>query len=250
MVAHSSINDDIDYATKWWSSYSTRNYTDMAKAQTTYDNYIGDVFGKPKRMARSASMTNLTYIKDAVHEYPIKRSDSISSLAPSLALPQDLRDPQRIVHTTHVYKPLISDWYNKSYGKAYHKDTLESLNKPLYRKDTGVTYYSSHVPYYTLQTKRIFNEQRDRQKKSYLNGSCDYMKNYVSARLKADDFAQRFVHTAYEARYIQDHAFNRHFMFGERVYIPHAPSNPYAYINARHDRNIFKTTGRYNFFKY
>ncbi|KIH62080.1 hypothetical protein ANCDUO_07636 [Ancylostoma duodenale] len=56
-----------------------------------YDNYITDVWIKPKQLARSASFTNLTYVKETIHDYPIRKSDSVSTLAPSLALPQYCR---------------------------------------------------------------------------------------------------------------------------------------------------------------
>uniref|UniRef100_A0A0K0DM92 KTSC domain-containing protein n=1 Tax=Angiostrongylus cantonensis TaxID=6313 RepID=A0A0K0DM92_ANGCA len=69
----------------------SRNYVERARAQNMYNNYITDVWVKPKALARSASFTNLTYVKEAVHDYPILRSDSVSSLAPSLALPQYYR---------------------------------------------------------------------------------------------------------------------------------------------------------------
>lgn len=49
-----------------------RKYTDLAKAQTAFSNIIGEVWSKPKRMVRSASYTNLTYYKEAQHDYPIK----------------------------------------------------------------------------------------------------------------------------------------------------------------------------------
>lgn len=108
---------------------SRRKYTDLAKAQTAFSNIIGEVWSKPKRMVRSASYTNLTYYKEAQHDYPIKvvgvghsppdcddnrkcfqKSPSVSSLAPSLALPQYYRQAERIVHTERVYKPFIYDW--------------------------------------------------------------------------------------------------------------------------------------------
>uniref|UniRef100_A0AC35TYP5 Uncharacterized protein n=1 Tax=Rhabditophanes sp. KR3021 TaxID=114890 RepID=A0AC35TYP5_9BILA len=247
MVRGTQINDDIDYTTKWWSSYGTKNYTDMAKAQTTFDSYIGDVYSKPKRYARSASMTNLTYIKEAVHELPIKRSPSVSSLAPSLALAQDMRQAKRYVNSTYVYKPVIHTWYNNSYSPAKWRDTQVAMSKPIHNRDTGVSVRSSHVPYYTFQTKRIFDHEREKSKKSYLTGSYEYMNRYVSARLKADDFAGRFVHTAYDARKSGQHAVDRHYTFDNSVFIPHAYGNPHSYNNAKFSRSMYKTIGRYNF---
>jgi hypothetical protein len=113
------IDDDVAVATKWWNDYPHSRYTDLAKAETCFSNMISSVWSRPKRLGRSASYTNLTYIKEAVHDYPIKRSTSISSLAPSLGLlPQYDRQAERIVHTLPVYKPLIYDWYNKAYNTA------------------------------------------------------------------------------------------------------------------------------------
>ena len=40
-----------------------RRYTNLTRAQNTFDSYVTDVWSKPKRLARSASYTNLTYIK-------------------------------------------------------------------------------------------------------------------------------------------------------------------------------------------
>ncbi|PIO60398.1 hypothetical protein TELCIR_18103 [Teladorsagia circumcincta] len=52
---------------------------------------------------------------------------------------------------------------------------------------------------------------------SYLRESQKYMDRYVGARLKADDYANRFAYSAYEWRKPQDHAFNRHFMYDQGV---------------------------------
>ncbi|KHJ94760.1 hypothetical protein OESDEN_05309 [Oesophagostomum dentatum] len=133
-----------------------KNYVERARAQNMYDNYIIDIWIKPKQLARSASFTNLTYIKDAVHDYPIKRSPSVSSLSPSHALPVYCREAQRIVHTVPVYKPHIHNWYNSSYSVARFKDTHEIINRPYRPAVHYINPMSSHVPYYTFQTQRIF----------------------------------------------------------------------------------------------
>uniref|UniRef100_A0A7E4V8W2 Uncharacterized protein n=1 Tax=Panagrellus redivivus TaxID=6233 RepID=A0A7E4V8W2_PANRE len=244
MVRGSDVSDDIDLATKWWVDYPRGRYTDMARAQDTYSSMIDNVWSKPKRLGRSASFTNLTYIKETQHDYPIKRSDSISSLAPSLALPQYCREAERIVHTVPVYKPLIHNWYNNAYSTARFNDTHREIARP-YKPAPTYTYtpLSSHVPHYTLQTKRIFFEQRHQS--SYLRGSQAYLDKYVHARLKADDFAQQYVHTAYEWRKPQDYSFNRHFMMGSSVYVPHAPGLPHSYNDAQALRRMHKLTGRY-----
>ena len=118
MVRATELLDEIDLASKWWTDYPTGKYTDYARAQDTFSSMIDNVWSKPKRLGRSASYTNLTYVREAQHDYPIKRSPSVSSLAPSLALPQYYREAERIVHTTPVYKPYINEWYNKAYSTA------------------------------------------------------------------------------------------------------------------------------------
>ncbi|KAK6022040.1 hypothetical protein OSTOST_12274 [Ostertagia ostertagi] len=187
-----------------------------------YSNYITDIWVKPKQLARSASFTHLTYIKEAVHDYPIKKSDSVSTLAPSLALPQYCREAQRIVHTAPVYKPHVHNWYNNSYS-----DTHDIINRPYRPSINYMTPLSSHVPYYTFQTRRIFFDEKMKNNASYLRESQKYLDRYVGARLKADDYANRFAYSAYEWRKPQDHAFNRHFIEAQRivhtapVYKPH-----------------------------
>ncbi|KAI1725133.1 29kDa protein from Anisakis simplex [Ditylenchus destructor] len=254
MPRYSSIGDDVDVTTKWWSDYPTQKYTNLAKAQSCFDSLIGNIWSKPKRLCRSASYTNLTYIKEAQHDYPIKRSPSVSSLAPSLALPIHHRQAERIVHTAPVYKPFIYDWYNNAYSTSRFVDTQRELLRPGPKLHETRPYRcyeptprASHVPYYTFQTKRLFFEERAQPYKSYLRGSQNYLDKYVSQRTKSDDFANRFVHSAYEWHKPHDHAFNRHFMYGEKVYVPHAPSTPHSYNNAQPLRKIYKTTGRFRF---
>jgi hypothetical protein len=57
-----------------YANHRSRKYTDMARAQNCFSNLIGEVWSKPKRLVRSASYTNLTYYKEAQHDYPIKVS--------------------------------------------------------------------------------------------------------------------------------------------------------------------------------
>ena len=246
MTRYHSIDDDVQVATKWWSDYPTQKYTDLAKAQTCFSSLINEVWSKPKRLGRSASYTNLTYYKEAQHDYPIKRSPSVSSLAPSLALPIYHRQAERIVHTAPIYKPFINNWYNNAYSTSRFVDTQREIQRPRLKLFEPLK-YSSYVPYYSNQTARIFNEERLIPYKSYLLGSQRYLDKYVSARTRADDFAQRFSYSAYEWRKPQDHSFNRNFMYGERVYVPHARGNPHSYNDAQALRKLYKTTGRFRF---
>uniref|UniRef100_A0A8R1TS78 Uncharacterized protein n=2 Tax=Onchocerca TaxID=6281 RepID=A0A8R1TS78_ONCVO len=247
MTRAQSTADDVDTATKWWNDYPTSRYIDLARPETTFQNYMSNVWSKPKQIARSASYTNLTYIKEAEHDFPIRRSTSISSLAPSLALPQHYRQAERFIDTTRVYQPRIYNWYNNSYSKARWIDTHETIAKPLRRPSFEPMPYSSNVPYYTFQTKRIFFKERMEPLKSYIAESQKYLDRYVSARLKADDFAQQYAYTSYDWRYPQDHAFNRHFMYGGGVYMPHAPRIPHSYNDAQALRKLYITTGRFRF---
>ncbi|PAV55824.1 hypothetical protein WR25_21533 [Diploscapter pachys] len=247
LTAARFAKDDVDAATKWWQDYPRTNYVERAKAQDLYDGYISSVWTKPKQIARSASYTNLTYIKDAVHDYPIKRSDSISSLAPSLALPQYCREAQRIVHTTPVYKPSVHNWYNSNYSVARYNDTHNEINKPYKPILHYIHESSSHVPYYTFQTKRIFFDERQRNNCSYLKESQKYLDRYVGARLKADDYANRFAYSAYEWRKPQDHSFNRHFMYDQGVSVSTPTGNPVSFYDKQAMRRLYKLTGRFYF---
>nr|CDJ87831.1 unnamed protein product [Haemonchus contortus] len=250
--------DDVDHETKWWKEYPRTQYVERARAQNMYNNYITDIWVKPKQLARSASFTNLTYIKEAVHDYPIKRSDTVSSLAPSLALPQYCREAQRIVHTVPVYKPHVHNWYNNSYSEARWRDTHDIVNRPYRPSINYMTPLSSHVPYYTFQTRRIFFDEKMRNNASYLRESQKYLDRYVGARLKADDYANRFAYSAYEWRKPQDHAFNRHFMYDQGVsalchlrpdqvtaFTP--TGNPVSFYDKQALRRLYKMTGRFYF---
>uniref|UniRef100_A0A915MWZ1 Uncharacterized protein n=1 Tax=Meloidogyne javanica TaxID=6303 RepID=A0A915MWZ1_MELJA len=174
MPRYHSIHDDVEVATKWWSDYPTQKYTDMARAQKTFSNLIGDVWSKPKRL----------------------KSTSVSSLAPSLALPQYYRQAERIVHTERVYKPFMYDWYNKAYSQHRYIDTQREIMRPLKRDPAPLRYKP-------LKAAPL---------RSYLHGSQQYLDRYVSNRLKSDDFGQRFAYSAYEWRKPQDHSFNRNFI--------------------------------------
>ncbi|EYB84836.1 hypothetical protein Y032_0309g2077 [Ancylostoma ceylanicum] len=247
MSAARFAKDDVDHETKWWQEYPRTNYVERARAQNMYDNYITDVWVKPKQLARSASFTNLTYVKETIHDYPIRKSDSVSTLAPSLALPQYCREAQRIVHTVPVYKPHVHNWYNKSYSVARFKDTHDIINRPYRPAINYVSPMSSHVPYYSFQTRRIFFDEKLRNSQPYLRESQKYLDRYVGARLKADDFANRFAYSAYEWRKPQDHAFNRHFMYDQGVTAFTPTGNPVSFYDKQALRRLYKMTGRFYF---
>ncbi|EFO84362.1 hypothetical protein CRE_30581 [Caenorhabditis remanei] len=243
--------DDVDAETKWWKEYPSKYYVERARPQNFYDEYITNTWSKPKRLAHSASFTNLTYIKDKDMDFPIRKSDSVSTLAPSLALPQYCREAQRIVHTVPVYKPHVYDWYNKSYSDARWRDTHREVNKPYKPLDTYISPASSHVPYYTFQTKRIFFDEKARQLAPYLknhNAIWTDMYPLVSRfGFPADDFANRFAYTAYEWRKPQDHAFNREFMTTQRVFVATPTGLPHEHYDKLAMRRLYKRTGRFFF---
>ncbi len=83
----------------------------MARPQETYDQYVAGVFERPRKLRRSATYTNLTYIKESEHEKPIRRSPSVSKLAPSHALEYDYRVPRRYITSAPFYQPDIGNWY-------------------------------------------------------------------------------------------------------------------------------------------
>ncbi|CAB3409301.1 unnamed protein product [Caenorhabditis bovis] len=240
--------EDVDAETKWWKEYPSKYYVERARPQNFYDDYITNTFSKSKRLARSASFTNMTYIKDKdMMDYPIHKSDSVSTLAPSLALPQYCREAQRIVHTVPVYKPHVHNWYNNSYSNARFQDTLREIEKPYKPLDPYIPVYSTHVPFYTFQTRRIFFDENDRQNQPYLKESQKYLDRYVSSRLKADDYANRFAYTAYEWRKPQDHSFNRHFMTDQRVFVSTPTAIPFETYDKLAMRRLYKRTGRFFF---
>ncbi|CAI4223499.1 unnamed protein product [Auanema sp. JU1783] len=247
LTAARYAKDDVDQETKWWKEFPRTKYVERARAQPMYENYMSEIWSKPKRMARSASFTNLTYIKEAVHDFPIHKADSVSSLAPSLALPQHMREAERIVHTVPVYKPHVHNWYTNSYSQARFKDTHDVINKPYKPAVNYVSEASSHVPFYTFQTKRIFFNEKLNNQKSYLRQSQNYLDRYVGARLKADDYANRFAYSAYEWRKPQDHSFNRHFMYDHGVTVSTPTGNPVSFYDKQSLRRMYKLTGRFYF---
>ena len=121
-------------------------YTTLARAQDCFSSIVSDVWSRPKRLGRSASFTNLTYVREAQHDFPaLKRTSSYSSLAPSLTLsPQYDRVAERIVHTAPVYRPFISDWYNKAYNVARFKVRNRACCRRVGRLQTPIS--SGYTP--------------------------------------------------------------------------------------------------------
>ncbi|CAJ0568544.1 unnamed protein product, partial [Mesorhabditis spiculigera] len=239
--------EDADEKTKYWDDYPTRNYVDRARAQNAYSEFLGDVFQKPKALGRSASLVNLTYVRETPSEFPcLKRTSTYSSLAPSLSLPQYDREAQRIVHTEKVYKPHYSQWYNNAYSSARYGDTHRAVERPYRNVTADIPRVQTHVPFFTFQAKRIFHDQREAWNRSYLHGSQAYLDRYVSSRLRADDFANRFAYSAYEWRKPSSDAFNRHPMYDHNVHVTFAPGIPNFY-EKQAMRRMYKATGRLYF---
>lgn len=72
-----------------------------------------------------------------------------------------------------------------------------------------------------------------------------YLDRYVSARLKADDFANRFSYSAYEWGKPHMYRANRWMMMGSQVNVPLAMGLPHSYTDAQALRRMHKLTGRY-----
>ncbi|CAJ0570837.1 unnamed protein product, partial [Mesorhabditis spiculigera] len=211
---------DADEKTKYWDDYPTRNYVDRARAQNAYSEFLGDVFQKPKALGRSASLVNLTYVRETPSEFPcLKRTSTYSSLAPSLSLPQYDREAQRIVHTEKVYKPHYSQWYNNAYSSARYGDTHRAVERPYRNVTADIPRVQTHVPFFTFQAKRIFHDQVGVLLDRWL----------YPPDSRADDFANRFAYSAYEWRKPSSDAFNRHPMYDHNVHVTFAPGIPNFY---------------------
>lgn len=104
---------EIDEATRWWSSYPHGKYSKLTRPLGMFKTYLNDVFEPAKRLVRSASVTRLTYTRDAdVSTTPLKRSNSYSSLSPSHALDVSERTVTRYIPTYTSYNVKPASWYN------------------------------------------------------------------------------------------------------------------------------------------
>jgi hypothetical protein len=189
--------DDIDSRTRWWDSYPARGYNQRTQARDQFANYLDDVFGRPRRLARSASAIGVTYIREAVvSEKPVQRSPTYSALAPSHALPYDLRVPERIVTSVVPRRTATDRWYVDAYSPAKHNETHAAVSRPYV---TPAYFWPEfvHVPYYTKVVDKprfVFDEE------GYVRRSQQYLDRYVGDRLRYDDYSLPYVYNSYERK--------------------------------------------------
>jgi hypothetical protein len=80
-----------------------------------------------------------------------------------------------------VYKPFIYDWYNNAYSQHRYVDTKREMMRPLKRDpapdrykplkfESGLAPRSSWIPYYSNQTKRIYNDEVQTTRQWMING--------------------------------------------------------------------------------
>jgi len=190
--------DDIDQRTRWWSSYPATGFNERTKARDTLDDYLTDVFMQSRCLARSASATNLTYYRDcgARTDKPLIKSPSFSSLAPSHALPYDLRVPTRYIPSSQVYKTETSKWYNNAYAPSQFRETRDYGAKLVrdYRPETIVQGRTWYFPGLKDSTRFL------RDNTSYMRGSMNYYNDCTSNRLRYNDMMLHYVYDSYDRR--------------------------------------------------
>jgi len=219
--------DDISGSTKWWSSYPVGKFTQFAKAKDTFDGYISSVFQKPRKMARSASCTNLTYIKEAdVSEgtRTLRKMPSWSTLSPSHQLYTQDRVAERYVPTFRNYQPVTHGWYDKSYLP--------------YKFLESYTYRERYVPY-SVPFRRWTTPV---DQKSYLRGQQEYMDRYVADRTRFLDKAAHYTYRTYDQD-VPNRRFLRYVGLGSNVFVSH-PSGLPKYRPASHEYKVFRVNER------
>ncbi len=100
---------DVELATRWWSDYPRKTFSLLARPKDALQEFVTEAYQRPKRLVRSASSTSLTYIREADPGSgsfpPVRRSTSVSRLAPSHVLPYHDRVPIRYFESSRTYKP-------------------------------------------------------------------------------------------------------------------------------------------------
>jgi len=192
-----NYEDDINDRVRWWDSYPARGYNQRTQARDQFASYLDDVFGKPRRLARSASASGVTYYRDAiVSEKPVQRSTTYSSLSPSHALPYDLRVPHRYISSSVHDRTGTEKWYTDAYAPSKFQDTHASVRKPYV---TPSYYWPNfvHVPYYT---KTVDKPRFQFDEDGYVLRSQHYLDRYVGDRLRYDDYSLPYVYNSYERK--------------------------------------------------
>jgi len=196
-------------------------------------------FTKPRKLARSASATNLTYIREAdVSEtVGLKRSPSWSSLSPSHMLCYTDRTADRYVPVHRMYTPVMTEWYNRTYMPYRHRETIYPYGKNLHRDEEPLrpAYYRStrvELPFYRRPASYY--------PKSYLQGSQDHLNKFCSRYLKNLDFQAPYIYRNRD----QDinHRWTRFAGLGSDVFVSTPVSLPH-FRPACHTQRLYKMRG-------
>jgi len=230
--------DDIDSRTKWWDTYPSRGYALRARPKDAFSSYLDQAFGHPQRLARSASAIGLTYIREAVvSEKPVIKSPSFSALAPSHALPYDLRVPTRYISAFRPRRTDTDKWYTNAYSPANHMSTHRDVSKPYV---TPSYYWPNfvHVPYYT---KVVDKPRFEPDRLGYVQRSRDYLHGYVGDRLRYDNYSLPYVYNSYERKV--DNRYLRYVRGAPETFVGVGLGLP-KYPAGNEKSRIYRLTGR------
>lgn len=234
----SQHEDDIDSRTRWWDTYPSRGYSTRARPKDAFSSYLDQAFGEPQRLARSASAIGLTYIREAVvSEKPVIRSPSFSSLAPSHALPHDLRVAHRYVPAFRHRRVDTDKWFTNAYAPAEHLNTHVAVSKP-YVTPSYFWPKFVHVPYYT---KVVDKPRFDFDKEGYVKRSRDYLQGYVADRLRYDNYSLPYVYNSYEKK--GDNRYLRYVRGAPETFVGVGLGLP-KYPAGTEKQRIYRLTGR------
>lgn len=238
---------DLELSTRWWGDYKG-SFTQRAKPTDTFNSYIGEVFSRPKKAVRSASATSLTYTREAnlsTTDVGLRKTPSVSSLSPSHRLSFDERTAERVIPTYRSYKPESGSWYTKTYAPTTWRSTQPDYvaKTEELRWKPKANPYSPYTQYYSRQAYAP-SKVTPPSLSSYVRGSENYMKDFVSKRLQAWDKALPHFHNSYEASKPSTDRFNRH-VYSSSVFCPAPTGLPSRYKGASHQYKMYKLSDRY-----
>ncbi|KRZ90263.1 hypothetical protein D917_02227 [Trichinella nativa] len=240
----------IEHRTRWWSTYPTYGFNVKAKPRDTLDRIVSDVFGAPRKLARSVSAASLTYFREAdVGLSGLKRSPTYSSLSPSHALPYDLRVATRYIDVMEPRKVTTSNWYLNTYVPYQFRRSMTNLccAKPAENKPPVFSYVTrSYCPAY----KDVYFNNRKQFSHSYgndyLKESCSYGGEYVRSRLRFVDRSLPYVRTSYE-RPSSVERYLRFWRGGSSLAFVGTPTSLPTYTQSRLPHRIYMLTSRLPF---
>ncbi|KAL1235778.1 Tyrosine decarboxylase [Trichinella pseudospiralis] len=222
----------IEQRTRWWSTYPTYGFNVKAKPRDTLDWIVGDVFGAPRKLARSVSAASLTYFRESdVGLKGLKRSPTYSSLSPSHALPYDLRVATRYIDVMQPRKVTTSNWYLDTYVPYQFRRSMTNLccTKPVENKP----------PIFSKQLSRPYEND-------YLKESCAYGGEYVRSRLRFVDRSLPYVRTSYE-RPSSMERYLRFWRGGSSLAFVGTPTSLPTYTQSRLPHRIYMLTSKLPF---